>query len=90
MGAGSRGGGVGQYLDFCWLCDTGLSVIVYSVVKYRPHLSHFQENVTIFKLSEEQFTLYLQYKHSGSLLTVNVKNFLSPKIRKCVTPILVA
>ena len=40
-----RGPGV-IWVNFCWVCTAGLSEplshsIVYSVAKYRPHLSHF-------------------------------------------------
>ena len=42
---GGRGGGGVLGVNFCWVCATGLSspypIIVYSVAKYRPHLSLF-------------------------------------------------
>ena len=44
-------GGRGVTLvKFCWVCAAGLSeplypIIVYSVAKYRPHLSHFWVNM---------------------------------------------
>ena len=39
-----RGPGV-IWINFCWVCAAGLQnpypTIVYSVAKYRPHVSHF-------------------------------------------------
>ena len=37
-------------------------------------------------MNQEHFTFHLQYKHSGRLDNRNIKNFLTPKIRKGVTP----
>ena len=45
-----RGGG-GTWVNFCWVRAEGLSepltIIVYSVAKNRPHLSHFRANVIL-------------------------------------------
>ena len=48
-------------------------------------------NWPFFRLKEEQFTFHLQYKHSIQvrLLTVNMKNRLTPKNQKMRDPILV-
>ena len=44
-GGGAGGGGGGNWVNFCWVCAAGLSeplsIIVYSVANYRPHVSHF-------------------------------------------------
>ena len=60
-------GGV-TWVNFCWVCAAGLSEpithysLVYSVVKYRPHLSYFWENV-IFTIPPGNFLFtYLPVK----------------------------
>ena len=39
------GGGGDNWVNFCWVCAAGLSeplsIIVYSVANYKPHVSHF-------------------------------------------------
>ena len=72
-------------------------IIVYFVANYRPHLSHFWANTKFSRsqLSIYEITLYwmkntLLFTYSTNilarLLTVNMKNCLAPKIRKCATP----
>ena len=72
-------------------------IIVYFVANYRPHLSHFSANTKFSRsqLSIYEITLYwmkntLLFTYSTNilarLLTVNMKNCLAPKIRKCATP----
>ena len=46
MAISPGGGGVGTWVNFCWVCAAGLSeppypIIAYPVAKYRSHLSHF-------------------------------------------------
>ena len=62
-------------------------IIVSSVANYRSKLSHFLFLWIdpFFRLNGERFTFHLQYKHSGTFVR-NIKNCLTPKIRKCATP----
>ena len=59
---------------------------LYLVTFYFYELTHF------FRLNEEYFTFYLQYKHFGTFanrnLPVNMKNchVLPQKLLECVTP----
>ena len=51
---------------------------------------YFYELTHFFRLNEEHFNFHLQYKHPGtSVLTVNMKNCLTPKNSKMCHPILV-
>ena len=50
---------------------------------------YFYELTHFFRLNEERFSFHLQYKHSGSLLTINMKNCLTPENPKMCDPILV-
>ena len=93
------GGGWGTWVNFCWVCAAGLSephlIVIYSVRQicyFRdPNLVTFcfYELNHFFRLNEEHFTFHLRYKHSGTLLTVNMKNCLTPKNPKMCDPILV-
>ena len=73
-------------------------IIIYSVANYRPHLSHFWANTNLVSfylsiyllLHEDWVKNSLLFTYSTNilvrLLTVNLKNYLTPKIRKCATP----
>ena len=69
---------LGTFGQICTFCDSPNLVTFY-----------FYELTCFFKLNEEHFNFHLQYKHSGSLLTVNLKNCLTPKNPKMCDPILV-
>ena len=64
---------LGTFGQICTFCDSPNLVTFY-----------FYELTPFFKMNEEHFNFHLQYKNSGSLLTVNLKNCLTPKNpKKC-------
>ena len=70
------GGGEGStWVNFCWVCAAGpYPIIVNSVAKYRPHLSHFWEKCN-FRNPNLQNNLILQKKVSGVDKVVNLEDF---------------
>ena len=70
-------------------------IIVYSVANYRPHLNrcnfidpNFIVAFYFIYLINPLNTLLFTYSTNIQVrfLTVNMENFLTPKIRKCTTP----
>ena len=77
-------------------------IIVYSVANYRPHLSHFWENMlfsrsqlshililrnySFFRLNEEHFTFHLQHKHSGMFANRKYEELSYPQKSENVRP----
>ena len=70
------GGGEGStWVNFCWVCAAGpYPIIVNSVAKYRPHLSHFWEKCN-FRNPNLQNNLILQKKVSGVDKVINLEDF---------------
>ena len=67
--------GGGTWVNFCWVCATGLSEPLHHYGLFcgqlptpssRSQLSHFLLVCIYPILNEEHFTFHLQYKHSGT------------------------
>ena len=52
----------GTWVKFCWVCATGFSepLLHYSLfwASYRPHLSHFRENVIVINIKTTVGTIF--------------------------------
>ena len=57
-----------------------LDFLNFSKLEVKHHFDPF-----FFKLNEEHFTSHLEYHILVRLLTINIKNFVTPEIRECVT-----